>query len=79
MPRMPAHARHVDGDGPAPRVQERGFVSIDVSDEANQVLARHYNLSKIPTFVCVENNVPRSSFSGADPVALRRLIETGRS
>lgn len=52
------------------------FVSVNV--EENQALSKHYNIERIPTFVCIEGGRPTSSFTGADAEALRRIIETGR-
>jgi thioredoxin-like negative regulator of GroEL len=52
------------------------FVSANVED--NEVLAKHYKIERIPTFVCIENGRPVSIFSGADPERLRRMIETGK-
>ena len=53
------------------------FVSANVED--NEILARHYKVERIPTFVSIDGGKPRGVFTGADVTALRRLIETGSS
>lgn len=53
------------------------FISLNTAE--NSVLARHYNVNAVPTFVCIDGGIPRSKFSGADVERLRRMIETGSS
>ena len=60
------------------REDYRKVVFVDINVEDCQVLARHYNISHIPTFVCIEGGKPKAKFSGADIDKLTMLIETGR-
>jgi thioredoxin-like negative regulator of GroEL len=52
------------------------FVGVNVQD--NPVLSKHYMIERIPTFVCIERGTPVSSFTGADVIRLKRMIETGQ-
>jgi thiol-disulfide isomerase/thioredoxin len=54
------------------------FVGVNVEQPENGELMRFYKVDRTPTFVCLENGVPTSTFVGADPAKLRRMIETGR-
>jgi thiol-disulfide isomerase/thioredoxin len=51
------------------------FVGINVED--NRELANAFNIESIPTFMSLDRGVANCKFVGADPIKLRRLIETG--
>ena len=59
----------------SPEYSKVTFVGINVQD--NRELAEAFNIESIPTFMALERGVARGKFIGADPIKLRRLIETG--
>ncbi|MDQ7037384.1 MAG: thioredoxin [Anaerolineae bacterium] len=48
-------------------------VKLDI--DANQVIARRYGVQSIPTMIMFEGGQPANKITGANPVALRKMVE----
>lgn len=48
---------------------------VKLNTDENQVMARRYGIQSIPTFIVFDGGQPVQRLSGANPVALRQIVE----